>query len=62
VSGPPEYCYPAEGGCGDWEILDRRGRPAPWLEKKLQSDPRESERLEQEVFEHMENQTDDYYD
>jgi hypothetical protein len=32
------------------------------LEKKLQGDPRESERLEQEVFEHMENQTDDYYD
>jgi hypothetical protein len=62
VSGPPENCYPAEGGCGDWEILDRRGRPAPWLEKKLQGDARESERLEQEVFDYMENRQDDYYD
>jgi hypothetical protein len=62
VNGPPEYCYPAEGGCGDWEILDRRGRPAPWLEKKLQGDHKECTRLAIEVFEHMENQTDDYYD
>jgi hypothetical protein len=55
VSGPPERCSPAEGGNGDWEILDRRGRPAPWLEKKLRGDPRESERLEQKVFEYMED-------
>ena len=62
VNGPPEYCYPAEGGEGEWEILDRKGRPAPWLEKKLQNDARESERLEQEVFDYMENRQDDYYD
>lgn len=53
VSGPPEYCYPAEGGCGDWEVLDRRGRPAPWLEAKITD--AERERLEQLVFDYMEN-------
>jgi len=21
ISGPPENCYPAEGGCGDWEFF-----------------------------------------
>lgn len=53
VSGPPEYCYPAEGGYGDWEILDRRGRPAPWLEKKLTD--KERTRIDAEVFNCMES-------
>jgi hypothetical protein len=57
-SGPPERCYPEEGGEGDWEILDRRGRPAAWLERKLTGDDRE--RIDTEVFNHMENQDDDY--
>ncbi len=53
VSGPPEYCYPAEGGCGDWEILDSRGRPAPWLEKKmLEADRQEVDAF---LFNQMEN-------
>lgn len=45
--------YPAEGGCGEWEVCDRRGRPAPWLEAKIT----ESElwRLELEIFERMES-------
>jgi hypothetical protein len=54
TSGPPEDCYPAEGGCGDWEVLDMRGRPAPWLERKLRENEWECERLEREVFEYME--------
>lgn len=54
VSGPPEHCYPAEGGCGDWEVLDMRGRRAAWLERKLAQDDREQRRLEEAVFEHME--------
>jgi hypothetical protein len=53
----PENCYPSEGGCGDWEVLDRRGRPAPWLERKLTD--RERSRIDDEVFEHMECD-DDY--
>jgi hypothetical protein len=57
VSGPPEDCYPAEGGYGDWEILDRNGRPAAWLESKM--DLQERAHIEQTIFNHMEN-IDDY--
>lgn len=58
TSGLPENCYPAEGGCGDWEVLDRRGRPAPWLERKLTD--AEIDRIDEEVFEEMEGLCDDY--
>ena len=58
VSGPPEYCYPSEGGYGEWEILDRRGRPAPWLEKKMTA--KDEAKIEQFLFDKMENQDDDY--
>jgi hypothetical protein len=52
--GPPEDCYPEEGGYGDWEVLDRRGRPAPWLSKKLCS--RDEQAIEELLFEHFDNQ------
>lgn len=58
VSGPPEHCYPAEGGEGDWEILDRNGRPAPWLERKMNQTERD--RISKLVFDKMENQHDYY--
>ena len=60
TSGPPDRCYPSEGGCGSWDVLDRRGRPAPWLERKLTDSDRD--RIEQEVFDHMEGGNDDYWD
>jgi len=52
ISGPPEHCYPSEGGYGSWEVLDRRGRPAPWLERKITD--RERQRIDDVVFEAME--------
>lgn len=55
ISGPPEDCYPAEGGDGEWQILDRRGRPASWLEKKLSQNKNEMRRLSERVFDFMEN-------
>ncbi len=58
ISGPPENCYPAEGGEGDWEILDTRGRPAPWLEKKMT--PEDHRKLSREVFDYMESAEADY--
>ncbi len=58
ISGPPENCYPAEGGEGDWEILDTRGRPAPWLERKMTD--RDRNLLSEEVFNHMEEMEEDY--
>lgn len=45
-SGPPEDCYPSEPSEFEFTILDSRGRPAAWLEKKLTDIDRE--RLEEE--------------
>lgn len=59
VAGPPEHCSPAEGGECEWIILDRRGRPAPWLEKKLTD--AERRRIDNEVFDHMEARSSDDY-
>lgn len=57
TSGPPERCYPAEGGEGEWEILDRNGRHAPWLENKMTE--RDKQILARKVFNYMENLHDD---
>lgn len=35
----------------EWDVLDRRGRPAAWLERKLTDDDRQ--RIEQEIAEAM---------
>ena len=35
----------------EWDVLDRRGRPAAWLERKLTDDDRR--RIEQEIAEAM---------
>lgn len=35
----------------EWEVLDSRGRPAPWLERKLTDGDRQ--RIEQEIAEAM---------
>ena len=36
----------------DWEICDSRGRPAPWLERKLTD--AERERIESELIDQLE--------
>jgi hypothetical protein len=58
VDGPPEDCYPAEGGEFEYDILDRRGRKAPWLEKKLK--PEDDDRLYFEF--NLECRAEDYQD
>lgn len=35
----------------DYEVCDRRGRPAPWLERKLT--PKERARIEEEITGHF---------
>lgn len=37
----------------EFEILDRRGKPAAWLERKVTDDDRQ--RIEQEITEQLEN-------
>lgn len=34
-SGPPEDCYPDEGGYSEYRVLDRKGYIAEWLERKI---------------------------
>lgn len=58
VYGPPEDCYEAEDAEVDFAILDRRGRPAAWLEKKMTDD--DVFRIEGELIEAAEEER--YYD
>ena len=48
---PESWNGPAEGGDFEFELLDRRGYPAKWLEKKLT--PKDVERLEKEYEEYV---------
>lgn len=52
ISGPPEYCYPSEGGFGGYILLDRKGYRAKWLERKLND--RIEREIQDEIFNHME--------
>lgn len=38
----------------EWEVLDRRGRPAPWLERKV--DSKEEDAIFEAVCREMEDQ------
>lgn len=58
TNGPPEDCSPAEGGYGDWEVLDLNGERSPELESRLTDDDRK--RIDKEVREFMEQSFDDY--
>lgn len=53
TGGSPDNWAPEEGGYGSWEILDTRGRPAPWLERKMTL--QDVGRLNAEVYDRMEN-------
>ena len=33
--GHPDSWTPAEGGYAEYEVMDRNGRKAPWLEAKM---------------------------
>lgn len=42
----------------NWEVLDRRGRPAPWLAKKMTD--KDERRIEDEICDAMESARDMY--
>lgn len=48
-SGPPERCYEPEGGEAEFQLRDRKGYLAPWLEKLMT--PVDQDRIEEEAFE-----------
>ena len=53
VYGPPEHCYPAEGGCSEWEVLDRNGYAAQWLKAKMTDN--DVLRIDRRIMELMED-------
>jgi len=59
---PATWHHPEEGGEVDFELLDRRGRQAGWLEKRLTA--KERERIYAEVYDlaatDYQNRDDDY--
>lgn len=55
-TGPYENSYPSEGGYGEYEILDRRGRRAEWLANKMSMS--DEDKLQEEVFKFMERTGD----
>ena len=42
----------------EWVVLDSRGRPAPWLARKLSDD--DSRRIDDEIDQHFENANYDW--
>ncbi|MBP8197029.1 MAG: hypothetical protein KAX64_00550 [Chromatiaceae bacterium] len=55
--GHPDSWAPPEGEI-EWTVQDLRGRPAPWLEKKLT--PIERRRIEGELIAQCTNRDEDY--
>lgn len=39
----------------EWVVLDKRGRPAPWLQRKVTDE--DEERIQEEIFNQMEKET-----
>ena len=56
--GPPEHCWPPAPEEMEWELRDRRGYPAPWLERKLTQSERAA--IEQEIADWMKEEEADY--
>lgn len=55
--GHPDSWAPAEGEI-EWEVLDRRGRPAPWLARKLS--PADRRDIEKDLIAQCTNREEDY--
>lgn len=52
LGGPPEACSPAEGGYGDWVILDENGEENEALMQTLTPD--ETQMIDEVCFTEME--------
>jgi hypothetical protein len=63
TSGPPEHCYPPEGGYGDYRVLDRKGYLAEWLERKIDvMTEQDIQDAIEEYIQEMSDSRDDHYD
>ena len=55
---PASYNGPAEGGDFEFELLDRKGYRARWLEKKVTE--KDVDRLEREYWDYLEDVAGEY--
>lgn len=53
INAEVDYCYAPEDAEIEYQVLDRRGRPAPWLERKLTD--AERGRIETELLREQES-------
>ena len=53
ISKDPDYCHEAEYPEVTFQVCDRKGYPAPWLERKLTCE--EASRIESELLEELGN-------
>ena len=53
-----EYWQPPQEEEIEWEVLDRRGRPAPWLARKLS--PADRRDIEKDLIAQCTNREEDY--
>ena len=56
--GHPDSWEPADYAEVEFQVCDRRGRPASWLEKKMS--PVERRRIESELIAYCENRDEDF--
>jgi len=49
TNADPDSCYEAEYPEIEFEVLDQRGRPAPWLARKLTDN--DTQRIETQILE-----------
>lgn len=55
--GHPDSWAPAEGEI-EWTVCDSKGRPAPWLERKLS--PADRRRIEADLIAQCSNRGEDF--
>lgn len=60
ISGPPEYCYPSEGGYSEYRVLDRKGYIAEWLERKITDE--DENNIQELIGNYFDSNDDDDYD
>ena len=60
TSGPVELCYPEEAPEIEYELFDRRGYRAKWLEAKACTSRSAEDEIYTACLEHMRELADDY--
>jgi hypothetical protein len=61
-SGPPDRCYPAEAAEVSFNLYDRRGYRAKWLERKLDAaGDDEYDYVANQILSIMAKEAEDYY-